>query len=363
MAETQEQLEPVTGLHLWAMGDIITVNKLNAIVNKISENKSTIGNNSDTLEQHTNRLTALESNTTGISYNNDSNSDLTTIDNNVKINGNLNIVSATDNNLVTITRQVGNAAPTNLLQIAPSAMTLSIPATIEGKITVNNAISVEQTQPNNLVTRSVAQSLINTAIGALDSIQTINNDGYHVINGIALIGGKLTKIDTIEIPTATDSQKGLMSEAHVTALDASAQEVSYTPVTMDTDGTIVTDASTTESASSHTIALDTVVTSLANVASKAEVNVLSAEVNELSKDINGDYTDVDPANQIVGLKDIIWGREATGNTSAIIGIIEKMNKLFPLPTNAGDYKLHVEIKDDNPVYTWVSIDNNGGEST
>lgn len=349
MAETQEPIEPVTGLHLWEIGDIITVNKLNAIVTKIGENKTAIDGNITTSTEHTSRLTAVENQTAGISHTDS----LTTIDNNVKINGNLNLTSAA-NSLVTITQQVDNTS-INLLQVTPSAMTLAIPTIITGKVTINNPAQFDS---NDLVTKKAAQDLINSSIGQLN-VESISCTGLETIETISETNG-IIHASKHTIPFATtDNNGGYMSQAQVAALNASAQTVSYTPVTMNAAGNVVT-SNTTTSAANHEIALGNVVTSLANVASKAEVNVLS-------KDINGDYTNADPAKHIVGLKDIIWGREATSDTRAIVGIIEDINKLSPLenlPTTVGRYVLEITMDgNNNPVVSWVPLENDGGEST
>lgn len=159
---------------------------------------------------------------------------------------------------------------------------------------------------------------------------------------------------------ADASNDGYMSHDHVAALNASAQKVLYKPVTMNASGNIDIAASTTISANQHEINLGNVVTSLANVASQTEVSALS-------KEIYGDYTDANSANHFIGLKDIIWGREATGDTPAIAGIVEDINKLSPLenlPTTVGRYVIEITMdNDNNPVISWVPLENNGGEST
>lgn len=241
-------------------------------------------------------------------------------------------------------------------------------ATIEGTFIEKNKITLAESQAttdvgnNELVSKALLDATINDAIGQLD-VEQISCTGLTTLGTIKEVDGKIN-VTTRTIPYATDENGGYMSTAHVTALNASAQQVSYSPVYMDAEGNVVTaistSTSTRTSADSHTAYLGPVVTSLTNVASKAEVNVLS-------KDINGDYTDADPANHVIGLKDIVWGREASGSLGAITGLVENVNKLSSLsnlPTDEGRYVLEVRMdSNNNPVINWVPLENDGGEST
>lgn len=239
--------------------------------------------------------------------------------------------------------------------------TINSLATINGTIIENNKITLAGSQAttnvgsNELVSKALLDATISNAIGALDSTQTIStnlNDGYHIINSITLTDGKLTTaFGTIEIPTVAADHKGLMTGDQFTKL--SQLGIKFNRQTIinsnselkvelnDSEELPVQNTSFTTAPTGGTIGsiatLGTIVTDVEPIITK--VNSLSSTVSENGTNI-GNINDTLSDAHITSLKQVRYW-----------------------PPEEGDYKLRVTKENGVTVYTWVPIDDNGGEST
>jgi len=167
-----------------------------------------------------------------------------------------------------------------------------------------------------------------------------------------------------DIPTASDSTNGLMTIAQNNKLNNLKVSIRNARVVEGDNGlTIETDNTATATAFN-----DTNIAPLGPIVTN--INVLLDNYNRLAYTVSlldgGEDGESGVASAVSDLQGRVSTLEKTstarGDTINALNLaVGKLNA--NLPTVAGDYKLRVTIEDDNPVYTWVSIDENGGEST
>lgn len=357
----------------WAPGNIVTstrLNKLQQAIRNLDSPLYAITYNSNTLTTLiSNNLTVnniLRAKGVIIESNNNSNVTIgvkTYIDNAVEIRNNSSLTvagSITANNITTGSFSVNNNA--TILN------NLTVNNTITSKkVTLSAAQNPDTVADNDLISKSYLTTMLSRVIPSSEVNErsiSANNDGLKVIKSIQETNGIIDSITLMDIPAASDSTNGLMTIAQNNRLNNLKVSIRNARVVKGESGLVIqTDNTATATAfnSTNIAPLGPIITN---------INVLLDEYNSLANTVSlldgGEDGESGVASAVSELQRRVDTIEPVieeiGGTLGELNLeVGKLNA--NLPTTAGDYKLHVTMEDDNPVYTWVSIEDNGGEST
>jgi len=221
---------------------------------------------------------------------------------------------------------------------------------------------------NDLISKSYLTTILSRIIPDLEasthSISVNDDTGLKVIESISETNGIIDDFTLKDIPTASDSTNGLMTIAQNNKLNNLKVSIRNARVVEGDQGLAIE----TDDTAIPTAFNDTNIAPLGPIITN--IDVLLNKYNSLAYTVSlldgGENGAGGVASAVSELQRRVTSLENVNTAfgSTINALNVKVGKLNAnLPTEAGDYKLRVTIEEDVPVYTWVPIDDNGGEST